>query len=88
MKEDPAEMISLQYPYSASKVTRKMESEEVTTKLFVLDTEDNSIAGGYCSIMDAPPNFSHEDYILNFDYLYESGGINKEQYDYIATYNQ
>lgn len=87
MNDDPAKMLSLQYPYSASKVTRKMESEEVTTKLFVLDTDDSSIAGGYCSIMDAPPNFSHEDYILNFDYMLACGGINQEQYDAIATYN-
>ena len=87
MNDDPSKMLSLQYPYSASKVTRKMESEEVTTKLFVLDTDDSSIAGGYCSIMDAPPNFSHEDYILNFDYMLACGGINQEQYDAIATYN-
>jgi len=38
--------------------------------------------------MFSPANYSHEDYILNFDYMYESGGINKEQYDYITTYNK
>ena len=88
MQEDPANTITLQYPYSSSKVSRKLESAEVTTKLFVLDVDDSSVAGGYCSIMEAPPNFSHEDYILNFDYMLESGGINKEQYVYISEYNQ
>jgi len=31
---------SFQYPYSTKKVTREMECENVTTKLFVMDVDD------------------------------------------------
>lgn len=88
MNEDPTQVVSFQYPYSSSKVIRTQESAEVTTKLFVQDVDNDSTAGGINSIMFSPANYSHEDYILNFDYMYESGGINKEQYDYITTYNK
>ena len=77
---------SFQYPYSTKKVTREMECENVTTKLFVMDVDDQNTMAGYSSIMNAPANASREDYILNFDYLIASGTITQEQYDAINPY--
>jgi len=45
-----------------------MDSTAITTKLFVLDVDEHGIA-------DAEPNASREDYILNFDFLYQTGAI-------------
>jgi len=38
--------------------------------------------------MNAEANKSKEDYILNFNYLYDLGIISKEQYDEIKAYEQ
>lgn len=77
---------SFQYPYSTKKVSRKMECENVTTQLFVMDADSPDTMAGYSSIMNSPANASREDYILNFDYLYSSGTITREQYDAITPY--
>ena len=77
---------SFQYPYSTKKVSRKMECENVTTQLFVMDADSSDTMAGYSSIMNSPANASREDYILNFDYLYSSGTITREQYDAIVPY--
>ena len=88
LNEDPNDLISLQYPYDSSKISRKMDSAEVTTKLYVMEVDDSNVAAGYYNIMDAPPNASKEDYILNFEYMYTTGAINKEQYDSIRPYEK
>ena len=80
--------VTFQYPYSSKSIKRKMESEDTVTKLFVMDTDNPGIMSGYSSIMDAPPNPTQEDYILNFDYLYKIHTISKEQYDAIKPYEQ
>jgi hypothetical protein len=47
--------------------------------MYVVPTED-------ISIVDVSANELKEDYILNFDYLYEIGTITQEQYDEIEIY--
>ena len=84
MNED--DMFTLQYPYSAQKVSRNMDSTNTTTKLFILDPDSTTVESGQSSVMNAPPNASKEDYILNFDYMYTIGAINKEQYDAIKPF--
>ena len=78
---------SLTYPYSSSKVSRTLDSTDLTTKLYVLDVDNQSILGGKNTIMNAEANGTHEDYLLNFEYLYQIGAINQEQYDAIHEFN-
>lgn len=77
--QDGLGTITLQYPYSSSKVSRTMDAANVTTKLFVLDVDEQSIT-------ESEANASQEDYILNFDFLYMIGAINQDQYDAIQPY--
>lgn len=88
MHDDPSTIISFTYPYTSSRVMRKMECIDVTTKMHVLEVDDDTTLEGYHTIINAPANASREDYILNFNYMYASGAINKEQYDAIKPYEQ
>lgn len=85
MQEDSG-TLSFTYPYSTKKTGRTIDSADVTTKLYVLSTDNDTILEGYNSIMNAPANMSGEDYILNFDYLYRTQAISEEQYKAINPY--
>ena len=78
-------MLGITYPYNSSNISRTIDSSNLTTKLFVLDAKGTNDEDSY-SIMNAAPNASKEDYILNFDYLYKTGAITQEQYDAIKPY--
>lgn len=69
----------INYPYHTNEITRTLESVDVITKMYVVPTDN-------ISIMNVSANKSKEDYILNFDYLYEIGTITQEQYDAIDDY--
>ena len=79
-------VFSLTYPHSSSRVSRTMDCNDLTTKLYVLDVDNDADLSGYNSITNAGANATHEDYILNFDYLYETRGITQEQYDAIHQF--
>ena len=78
--------MSFTYPYSSSKITRDSDCTNLTTKLYVLTTDNDKTVAGYNSIMNASTNPSHEDYILNFDYMLDRGIISQDQYDAIKPY--
>ena len=80
--------IDIIYPYGTSKIERKIESEDIVTKLFITPMEDNTASSGLITIADVPANKSKEDYILNFDYLYSIGTISKEQYEDVTVYER
>lgn len=71
----------LTYPYSTSSIIRTLASQDITTKMFINISDNEDI-----TITDVEANKSKEDYLLNFDYLYKTGDITKEQYDEIETY--
>ena len=75
--------IDLTYPYSSSSITRTVDNSDVTTKMYVHSVEEND---EYITIMDVEANKSKEDYLMNFDYLYEIQGITEEQHEEIAKY--
>lgn len=80
--------LSLTYPYDTNKVSRRMDSTDLTTKLYVLKVDDDTTLQGFHSIMDSEANKTKEDYILNFDYLHEIGTITDEQYEEIDVYEK
>lgn len=79
---------TLMYPNSASKISREMDSTDVSTKMFVRSVDNDDLYTGSVNIMDCEANKSMEDYLLNFDYLHEIGTINDEQYEAIAQYEK
>ena len=78
--------LSFIYPYSISKTERTMECADTTTKLYVLDVENDTTLEGVHTIMNAPCNASREDYILDFSYMYATGAITKDQWEAIHPY--
>ncbi len=80
--------IDITYPYDASKIERELDSTDLVTKMFVIPVEDEDSASGLVTIADVSSNKSREDYILNFDYLYQIGSITSEQYTAVQTYEK
>lgn len=80
--------IDINYPYDSSKIEREKDSTDVVTKMYVVPIEDDSTGSGLVTIADVSANKSREDYILNFDYLYEIGTISQEQYTAVADYER
>ena len=73
--------IDINYPYNTNEIIREGESADVITKMYVVPIDD-------ITIQDVPANKSGEDYILNFDYLYEIGTITDEQYREVENYEK
>lgn len=80
--------IDITYPYDASKIEREMDSTDLVTKMFVVPVEDENSSSGLVTIADVTSNMSREDYILNFDYLYQIGSITQEQYEEVYAYEK
>lgn len=79
-------IISLTYPYSSKKISREMDSTDIVTKLYVRPTEDYSTLMGDMNIRYCEANKTQEDYILNFNYLKETGNISDAQYNAIGEF--
>ena len=63
-----------------------MDSTDIVTKMYVETVEDSNITMEDISIINSEANLSREDYLLNFDYLYSVGAIEKDQYDAVLQY--
>lgn len=84
--QENAGVTTLMYPNSASKISREMDSTDVSTKMFVRQVESAELYDGIISIMDCSANKMREDYILNFDYLHDIGTISDEQYAAVSEF--
>ena len=80
------DIMSLTYPYSSKSITREMDSTDITTKLFVRPAEDYSTLMGDMNITYCEANKTQENYILNFNYLKETGNLTDEQYEAIEKF--
>lgn len=78
--------IDLTYNYNVDSMTRTMDSNDVYTKLLVKSVNDNTSATGILSIMNTDANKSLEDYVLNFDYLYQTHAIEEDQYKAVPVF--
>ena len=79
-------IIDLNYGYNASSITRKMDGNDLCTKLIVKSVDDDSSALGTLSIMNSTANPSGEDYLLNFDYMHNIGTIDDDQYEEVSKF--
>ena len=67
------------YGINLQSIERQINSEEFVTKLIVDQSQSEYVDEGYVSIASAPSNTSGESYILNFDYYYNQGLLNREE---------
>ena len=65
-----------------------MDSTDLKTKLYVNPIEDSNSLNGEINIAQVDANKTREDYIFNFDYLREIGGITEDQYKEVPKYEQ
>ena len=66
------------YGINLNSIERTINSDEFVTKLIVDQSQSEYVDEGFVSIGLAPSNISKESYILNFDYYYSQGLLNKE----------
>ena len=66
------------YGVNINAIERTVNSEEFVTKLIVDSTQSDYTDEGYVSITTAPSNNSRESYILNFEYYYNQGILDRD----------
>ena len=66
------------YGINLNSIERTINSEEFVTKLIVDSSQSDYVDEGFVSIVNAPSNQSDESYILNFDYYYNQGLLERE----------
>lgn len=79
--EEDLEKIDINYPYNTNEIVREGDSTDVITKMYVTSGDD-------IGIQDVLANKMGEDYILNFDYLYEIGTISDEQFKEVDIFSE
>ena len=67
------------YGINLQSIERNINSEEFVTKLIVDQSQSDYVDEGFVSISNAPSNTSGESYILNFDYYYNQGLLNRAE---------
>lgn len=85
---DENNTIDLTYDYDTQSISRELDAADIVTKMYVKTLDDESYPSGLASIMDTEANKTGEDYILNFDYLYDIKTISDEQYAAIKTFEK
>lgn len=85
---DEDNTIDLTYNYDTQSISRELDAADIVTKMYVKTLDDESYPSGLASIMDTEANKTGEDYILNFDYLYDIKTISNEQYATIKTFEK
>ena len=66
------------YGINLQSIERTVNSDEIVTKLIVDQSQSEYVDEGFVSIANAPSNTSGESYILNFDYYYNQGLLDRE----------
>ena len=65
------------YGINLKSIERTINSDEIVTKLIVDQSQSDYVDEGFVSIANATSNTSGESYILNFDYYYNQGLLNR-----------
>ena len=76
----------IQYQKNSNSISRESDSSEIFTKLYIPKIESSVSSTGLISIADTPVNPLRDEFILNFDYLYNIGSITEYQKKVIKDY--
>lgn len=85
---DETGFIDLTYGYDAKNLSREIDGVDLVSKMYIKPLNDSGLLTGQISISESDANKSLEDYILNFDYLYQIGTISEEQYAEIEPFEE
>lgn len=80
--------LSLTYPTSTNSISREIDSNDTITKLYVKPVTNVNSDSGWSTITNVGANKSMEDYILNFEYMHDTGAITADQYAEIKKYEE
>jgi hypothetical protein len=78
--------VAIEYKKNLDSISRTKDSSEVYTKMYVTPIETSTTDTGYISIADTALNPTLDDFILNFDYLYQTKAISQYQLNFVKTY--
>ena len=67
------------YGVNLDSIERNFNSDEIVTKMIVDQSQSEYTDSGFVSIASSPSNPSGESYILNFDYYYNQGLLDREK---------
>lgn len=76
----------INYERNLETISKTIDSSEIYTKMYVKPVASETIDAGYVSIANTTLNPLLDDFILNFDYMYEVGSINDLQKAEIENY--
>lgn len=76
----------INYQHNLQSISRIVDSSEIFTKMYVNSVQSETLDSGYISIADTTLNPLLDDFILNFDFLYQNGSINDLQKKEIENY--
>ena len=76
----------IEYKKNLNDIQRTKDSSEIYTKLYITPIESSVTDTGYISIADTALNPTLDDFILNFDYLYQTKAISDYQLNFVKTY--
>ena len=76
----------IEYKNNLGSISRVSDSSEIYSKLYITPIQSKTTETGYVSIADTSINPILDDFILNFDYLYNTGSISDYQRNFIKTY--
>ena len=66
------------YAINLQSIERNINSDEIVTKMIVDQSQSDYVDEGFVSIVNAPSNPSGESYIINFDYYYNQGLLDRK----------
>lgn len=78
--------LDFNYGYNTQEISREIDSNDLISKMYVKPLSDSGTLLGTINLNDSSADKGLENYLLNFDYLYEIGTISQEQYDLIPEY--
>lgn len=79
--QEEKEITDFTYYYDTESISRELDSAEQISKMYVLSSSNEDMITSSITEIDA--NKSLESYLLNFDYLLETGAIDEEQSEFI-----
>ena len=71
-------LLGFRYEKNLSNISRTINSDQITTKLFVDAVDSELSPTGYCTIQTAQDNIGKNSYILDFSYYTKKGLLNAE----------
>ena len=71
--------VGFRYEKNLKNISRNVVSDQIVTKLYVLDVDSEISKTGLCSIKTAEDNPSKDSYIIDLSYYIEKGMLDKEE---------